>query len=461
MRFELPRGRVPKRAASRVLRSFLERSALGCIAVGSAIALPGCPLSDPYYIDSKAAAGGPGTAGASGTGCTAATCAGTCCGDVCADLSSDAEHCNSCANACAAAQSCVASACMLGWSPIAPSRSGFVAREKAAYVTFGNKLFVFGGLAANGAALGDGAVYDAVADTWQSVTTGARMPSPRQLATAVWTGADILVYGGSDASGSAFQDGASYDPALDQWSAISANTSARIAPVAGASATAAVFWGGSKSTSSPMGGAERYDVNLNSWQPVPTAPSDPGILANATTSFSGTDLYVYGGQKTDPMAMATNRAARYNLASNAWMPLPDGPPPRWGAFGVWDSLALFVWGGRDAMNVKSDGQFLYSPSWTAMSNTGAPTARSARARETGWAFALDTGDMVFVGGFDVNDKPLRDGGRYTSFTPAWTLLPSWREEHVGGVAAYVGGSIVVWGGRSNGRVTTTGERWTP
>ncbi len=65
---------------------------------------------------------------------------------------------------------------------------------------------------------GDGGRYDPVTDTWQPTsTTGA--PSNRCEHTAIWTGSEMIVWGGgNDSDGSTyFNDGGRYDPVTDTW----------------------------------------------------------------------------------------------------------------------------------------------------------------------------------------------------------------------------------------------------
>jgi hypothetical protein len=88
-------------------------------------------------------------------------------------------------------------------------------------------------------------------------------------------------------------------------------------------------------------------------------------------------------------------------------------------------------------------------------------------RKTGWAFSRGSGDIVFLGGEDINQNALTDGGRYDSgvisSTPSWTPIPGWPsgEAHSYGAAAYAGGAVLVWGGHHGNLLTTTGERWAP
>ena len=57
-------------------------------------------------------------------------------------------------------------------------------------------------------------------DTWTPTTlTGA--PSVRFYHTAVWTGSEMIVWGGNDGAGSFFNTGGRYNPSTDSWTATS------------------------------------------------------------------------------------------------------------------------------------------------------------------------------------------------------------------------------------------------
>ena len=61
----------------------------------------------------------------------------------------------------------------------------------------------------------DGAAFNPATGIWR--TLAASPLSPRSGAAAVWTGEEVLIWGGGqDAAG----DGAAYDPAADEWRTI-------------------------------------------------------------------------------------------------------------------------------------------------------------------------------------------------------------------------------------------------
>lgn len=480
------------------------------LAIGLSLALPGCPLSDHYYIDSsessnlggrsgvggadagvsagRSSTGGSSTAGSStgdsgsgGTGVAGtsgiATCGtvqcsdtDTCCNSVCVDLSSDPSNCGACTTLCANGQACVSGICTSGWSRIATAPSSFVAREMPAYVGFGQKLFIFGGADINGNPLGDGAIYDATTNRWTLVSINGNAPSPRRLATAVWTGSLIVVCGGRVGSTDTGVIGcASYDPTLDQWSAVTNEIASRVAPVGVASASQAAFWGGWGTASTWLSGAERIDMTTNAWQ---ATTGDPGALDSPAWAFTGQYLLVFGGRLNGTTKL--NGAGSYDLSSNSWTAVTAVTgtavvSARWGAFGVWDGSAFTVWGGRDETSAKNDGQTNSAGHWTLIPylSGAAPSARWAPYRQTGWAFARTTGDLLIIGGQDINGNCLGDGARVvlgSGLTAnSWTPIPRWNvtEDHQWGAAAYIGGALVVWGGRTGTDLSSSGDRWSP
>ena len=61
-----------------------------------------------------------------------------------------------------------------------------------------------------------GARYAPASDSWTAMTT-AGAPSPRSLPTAVWTGSEMIVWGGAGPPTGALNSGGRYSPASDTW----------------------------------------------------------------------------------------------------------------------------------------------------------------------------------------------------------------------------------------------------
>ncbi|MDG6028125.1 MAG: hypothetical protein E3K40_15780 [Candidatus Brocadia sp.] len=142
------------------------------------------------------------------------------------------------------------------WSPTeikdAPS-----ARHRHTAVWTGTKMIVWGGYnQVEGPPTNDGGRYDPDKNTWVATpTTGA--PLPRALHTAVWTGTEMIVWGGSSSNDTKpitpLNDGGRYNLTTDTWSA----TNTTGAPLSRSSHTAVwtgmemIVWGGFRSGPPP------------------------------------------------------------------------------------------------------------------------------------------------------------------------------------------------------------------
>jgi hypothetical protein len=98
-----------------------------------------------------------------------------------------------------------------GWArlpkaPIAP-RSEYTA------VWTGKEMIVWGGYS-NMTQYRDGAAYNPQTRTWTKIAASPLVG--QDLPMSVWTGKDMLIFGGSGTSGSS-ADGAAYDPATNTW----------------------------------------------------------------------------------------------------------------------------------------------------------------------------------------------------------------------------------------------------
>jgi hypothetical protein len=476
------------------------------IALALASLLPGCPLAlmDDYEITSERAkvdaggaagsvaaggnagsqdaaggAGGSGTGGTTATsdagggagsggtepvdaGCDATNCANTCCGGECVDTTSDARHCGGCNSPCPALRSCAFGGCSAGWLTVGAAPSTFAPREQAAYVWAGDRVFIWGGVDEGGRELDSGALYDPLTDQWTLVAKDGRTPSPRALATAVWTGSVVVVWGGGDAAGTtAYADGARYDPATNAWTDMASGATARRAPVGVWTGTRALFWGGWDNTGLPIAGAAYYDPALNAWTPATTA-GDPGAVLHAAWAWSGTHLYTYGGQPGGTGRF--DKAFRLDPAADAWSALPNGPTARYGAFGNWDGAAFVAVNGRDGSTPKDDGKYFAGTTWTGIEKGGMPTNRFAPHRRSGWSAAVRDGVSLFVGGMAVTSTSFaHNGGEFDRTLNHWTTVPTWPsdQDHEWGVGVWTGAELVVWGGRNGAVLSGVGERYLP
>lgn len=235
----------------------------------------------------------------------------------------------------------------VGGAPVAP-RHGHTA------VWTGTELVVWGGLTPDGTPLADGAAYDPGAGSWRRLP-----PAPlegRSGHGVVWTGAGMVVWGGTGEDG-AVADGAVYDPAGDTWRELpSAPLGPRSAPVAVWTGAEVLLVGGVADDPAgfPVDGAA-YDPAAARWRPLPAAPG-PG-MAGAAAAWTGDRLLVVGGDGAVGGApTTTNQALEYDPVTDAWdevVPPPLGPLSR--APHVWTGTSFVVWGGGTPDHARTDG----------------------------------------------------------------------------------------------------------
>jgi hypothetical protein len=82
-------------------------------------------------------------------------------------------------------------------------------------------------------------------DTWTATTT-LNVPDARWGHTAVWTGSEMIVWGGNDGGSTYFNTGGRYDPTTDSWMATSTTNAptARWLHSAVWTGSEIVVWGG-------------------------------------------------------------------------------------------------------------------------------------------------------------------------------------------------------------------------
>jgi N-acetylneuraminic acid mutarotase len=301
-------------------------------------------------------------------------------------------------------------------------------------------------------------------DTWGTVEAQPALQD--QWMTAVWTGNEMLVWGGFSSQGSS-RPGGRYDPAIDTWLPMSTSNAPanRYWHQAIWTGNEMIIWGGTDGTDRNTGA--RYDPIANSWASTSTdgAPS-PRVLTSAV--WTGTEMLVWGGYEEDNGLALDGDGARYDPARDTWSPMSNvgAPQAREGHTAVWTGNRMVVWGGngRDAggigSNLATGG--VYEPStdtWSPVSQAGAPQGRVFHA-------ALWTGDrMIVYGGFGNAGSAdrLNDGGRYDPATDSWSATSTTGAPGpLGGLTAiWTGHAMIVWGGCDDSGCPAEGGLYDP
>jgi hypothetical protein len=312
--------------------------------------------------------------------------------------------------------------------------------------------------------LGTGARYDPVADRWTPVS-GVGAPARRGAHTAVWTGTEMIVWGGENEAANGapatLGDGARYDPAMDRWTPISAAPiDARTFHVAVWTGEEMIVWGGRLALGGLGGGAggpefvggwsrddgARYEPATDSWTTV-TSDGAPSPRAHAGAVWTGEEMIVWGGAGLGNTMLSDG--ARYGPTDDRWTPMADYLDERADHAMIWTGTELIVWGGVSlgpGYIFRGDGA-RYDPAtdmWAPMATPGAPEARVP--------YAVWTGSAVLVwGGWAPGTccvEPLGGGGRYDPAQDAWGPLGTDSEPEARFLATTVwtGAEMVVWGG---------------
>ena len=160
------------------------------------------------------------------------------------------------------------------WRTIAPMPAG---RTGATAVWDGTELILIGGRAGSGAASRLAAIplaYNPATDRWRWLP---KMPYPRSGFGAVWTGRQVLVWGGLTAAGIPPPHGQAYNPAAGRWTALPpAPLRGRADPVMAWTGRRMIVWGGSASGRHFTDGAAFTPPPPGSWG---TAIEVPGLGA--------------------------------------------------------------------------------------------------------------------------------------------------------------------------------------
>lgn len=216
-----------------------------------------------------------------------------------------------------------------------PARSGHSA------VWTGHEMVIWGGQGENGV-LSDGAAYDPGSRRWTLLpSTGA--PLARSGHRAFWTGSEMIVWGGQGSDG-VLQDGARWDPTSRRWKQVAAAgaPSARSGFVGVWTGSEMLVWGG-EGTRGSLGDGGGYDVALDRWRPL-SRMGAPSARVSSVAVWTGSEMLVWGGRR-DPRGDDLSDGAAFSPAADRWRPLPaKGWLRRTGLVAVWTGQALLAVG---------------------------------------------------------------------------------------------------------------------
>jgi len=309
-------------------------------------------------------------------------------------------------------------------------------RHSHTAVWTGSEMIIWGG------GSNTGGRYNPVNDSWLETST-INAPVSRNLHEAVWTGSEMIVWGGGN-----HNTGGRYDPISDSWTATSVGANVptgRFNFTAVWTGSEMIIWGGGSNT----GG--RYNPDTDTWLPTSIDPNTPNSRAEHTAVWTGSEMIIWGGFR--------NNGGRYNPNTDSWIAIDNTganvPESRGAHTAVWTGTEMIVWGGQHNGVFNNGGR--YNPidnSWTPLStDTGVPSARNAHT-------AVWTGTEMIVWGGRNGGVFLESGARYNPITNTWATTdagnnsPTNRYLHT---AIWSGSEMLVWGGFNSSRVNSGGR----
>lgn len=184
------------------------------------------------------------------------------------------------------------------WNQLLELGSAPRPQHAASLVSIGSEIMLFGGYGASGlAATTPLYFYNPSTSTWRSKVSNSTIAYPLSQHTAVWTGSEVLIWGGDDTDTQGINS--------------------------------RVGW--------------RYNPTSNTWKAMSTTGA-PSPRYSHSAVFTGREMVVFGG--TDGKT-AFSDGGRYNPITDTWAPLDvtAGPKPRAEHTAVWTGEAMIIWGG--------------------------------------------------------------------------------------------------------------------
>src|SRR5437762_3005375 len=219
------------------------------------------------------------------------------------------------------------------------------ARDQHTAVWTGSEMVIWSGRD-NAGARNTGGRYDPSTDSWTATST-TNVPDARIFHTAVWSDItnEMIVWGGTPDNVTYFNTGGRYNPSTDSWTAttLADAPSGRDHHTAVWTGSQMIVWGGYNGIYLNTGG--RYEPATDSW--MATTITDAPIRRRIHTAvWTGSEMIVWGGENRSNQL---NRSARYypsagRCTTTSTVNVPDA---RFLHTAVWSDSTnqMIVWGG--------------------------------------------------------------------------------------------------------------------
>lgn len=351
-------------------------------------------------------------------------------------------------------------------TPSAAAPSGRCAHTA---VWTGTQMLVWGGTTAQ-AYMKTGGRYALSTNTWAAMNTGGSAPDAREGHMAAYASSRMYIWGGySDPTPTYYNDGKKYNPTNNNWG----NFNSSGTPTARSwmtwvttSSGEVLIWGGIDSTGASINSGAILNTTTDVWTAI-TTTNAPTARNDHSAVWTGSTMIIWGGYGTSGYL---NTGGIYNRSTGTWTTTStvNAPSPRAGHTAVWTGSRLIIWGGlRYETNhtwtiINSGG--VYDPTtdtWTSTNLTNPPVGRYSHS-------AVWTGTYMLIwGGSGLSPIGawtwLNSGAYYNPATDTWsetstTSAPSGRNDHS---SVWADSAMIIFGGVNSRTVVNSGGYFTP
>lgn len=208
--------------------------------------------------------------------------------------------------------------------------------------------------------------YNPTNDIWTFVTPTNILNTPgmRYAPTAVWSGNDLIIWGGGGPNG--YNSGKKYNVASNSWISMSnLNSPAVFEHIAVWTGNEMLVWGGTNTIGGRDSIIYKYNNSTNSWTQI-VGLNSPTPRKGSTAVWTGSEMLVFGGGK-DNYNYCQDKTYLYKPSNNTWYRIDDnniGLSPREFSLSVWTGTEMIIWGGatfdwrNTRGNIFNEGQSL-------------------------------------------------------------------------------------------------------
>jgi hypothetical protein len=316
----------------------------------------------------------------------------------------------------------------------------------------------------------------------------------------VWTGKEMVIWGGDSfpAEKPREPQGVAYDPALDRWRILpQAPIELRAGHIAAFTGKEMLLWGGGNASNPTLSDGAAYNPTTDSWRRISRSPLRGGV--GYVGAWTGQEWLLVEANKPGEPRAPSGEGAAYNPMTDTWREIADAPlRPGFGATASWTGSRMVVMrfsqhesrGGAQYDPAKNDWAFipgnlglgLQAYDFATLTDDGLlvtrdtiQTSNGVKAGPAAWMYdprqmswksvtappgQLPYGPPVFADGLVIYYAPGDEQSwAYSPTDDRWITVPLVKDRlREFWTTVWTGQDLLVWGGSNPGGPTTTDGR---